>query len=749
MAFKYTPDEVLDVHKEGAVRLICSEFQSHEGGLPEWVKNSSDEYARRNTAPSDRVIVVIFDQGTRRRGKGIGVLDFGGMTPATIEGNFRVWADPDAATRNAPGIQVQGGHGNGGKCYMSMMFSEHAEIRTVSEGGGSRYGVAANSFQFGYIPDAAQSRGYPVADRQAELEDALRDLGVTFAGLPDNARAAFEIANGFTLVMGREPKGYSRRIPVQELVQSIKNHPQTTRAVELCHVYVMERGRIVGGGPLAHETIPPSSEFPEPVEIPIPDELLDPLTTDVIQAVTPGDEKGRLILRTSEVRMTRSHRHRHSITYFADDDFLGFTPVEALNLQSSYLWKVYGECQLKSLADFKTNARTNLAESPLTRAVESWVAEQFSNFCRDWEQRERRDRTQQGQSELSRINEALDQWKNQFMSRHFTTLWGGLRGGGDPVPPLPRGTPTRIELSLSHAHAGVGVSFRPNIRFFQEERRIQPTPFDWQVDDTNVALVDEDLNVINTFAPGVTKIWAETRDRKLTSEQVTLEVVDIQDMEVVPRTMSVAVGSRSSLSAMCTLRGGGRSTSDIYLIWNEANPAVASVSAAGLVWGREVGETEIVAADDRCAAAPSLVTVVESTEKDRRQGFPKILISGIDPDPETGESVQLSRDVPPVYQRPRDVELNVWWINSEAPFADLYLDESRGFGYESREWRMYHIERYTEIMVYIALLAGPDAELLDQTDWLARLGDQMSEVQGKAARALTPFITEGRLPEAM
>jgi hypothetical protein len=44
-----TPDANLRVHEEGAIKLICKPFQSHENGMPEWVKNSADAYAREHS----------------------------------------------------------------------------------------------------------------------------------------------------------------------------------------------------------------------------------------------------------------------------------------------------------------------------------------------------------------------------------------------------------------------------------------------------------------------------------------------------------------------------------------------------------------------------------------------------------------------------------------------------------------------------------------------------------------------------
>src|SRR2546425_6817533 len=118
----YTPDQDVKVHEEGAIRLICRAYQSHEDGLPELLKNSADAYARTDAPEAKRVIVIIFDHGHKDRRASISCLDFSGMTSQVIEEDFRIWADPEAARRGSKAAEIQGGHGNGGKCYMTQMF---------------------------------------------------------------------------------------------------------------------------------------------------------------------------------------------------------------------------------------------------------------------------------------------------------------------------------------------------------------------------------------------------------------------------------------------------------------------------------------------------------------------------------------------------------------------------------------------------------------------------------------------------
>ena len=113
----YTPDDDVKVHEEGAIRLLCTHYQSHEAGLPEWIKNSADAYAREDAPEHKRVIFVIFEHERKDRKPSISCLDFSGMTSSIIENNFRIWADPEAALGEDRSIAVQGGHGNENSCY--------------------------------------------------------------------------------------------------------------------------------------------------------------------------------------------------------------------------------------------------------------------------------------------------------------------------------------------------------------------------------------------------------------------------------------------------------------------------------------------------------------------------------------------------------------------------------------------------------------------------------------------------------
>lgn len=750
--FRYTPDEDdIQVHNEGAIKIICKAFQSHEMGLPEWIKNSSDEYARCDASNEERIIVVLLNKGTSNRPSSISVLDFGGIDSNVIEQNFRHWADPQAATHRVQSSRIQGGHGNGGKCYMSMMFNKYSLLHTVKNNLGNRYGVEGNSVRFGYIPDRTSGRNFDVPDVQYELNKALRSVGYTLTSLPQSAINASELRQGFTLVTGYGPKGH-RDGTARRLVQTLRDHPQMITSVNFCDIYIMNNGRTQeNANPLALKPVDPDPYIKEK-KYDIPLELVDPQTDETISTTNEGrTARGTLVLRTSDRNMRYSRKFRHMMTYRSTSGYIGYIPMTELDVQSPYINRIFGECELPSLEAAKLNTRDRLADSPLTRAVEGFIESKVTELAHIFEARERRSYNQREKNELSRLNEMLDKWKNQFLSEH---LGLSSTSGKDPAPtpppsPLPSGIPARIEVTLDHPCAGIGVTFRPLVKFYdKQERRIRPVSYQWISNDNNIAWVDPSLNVINTFAKGKTTLWAQTLDGALNSNPVTLRVLNIRKIDLQPSSITINSGGRHKIHAICTL-SNGETVSDIALIWTEDNPVVAGVSAYGTVFGRSPGVTSITAGDDSCLADNNVQVIVTEGggNKGNERGFshPKILISSIDPDPETGEEVNLSYDDPPVWQRPEDVNRNIWWINSSAPLARMYLDRKKGYGYDSREWRIYHVERYIEIIALIKIISNPDLERIESGTWIIHWGEHVTEVQTAVTRSLGEFIHNGEL----
>jgi len=163
---------------------MCQPFLSHENGLPEWVKNSAAAYIRLSTEPRKRVIVLFFSSRRGTNPSSIACLDFVGMTSTQIERDFRHWADPDAAIRESGrdiSIGELGGHGNGGKCYMTQMFENYAYFRTVRDKYSCEYGVEEGSVAFGYIPDRESGKDFPVSSIADAMNSCLKAVRCKFS----------------------------------------------------------------------------------------------------------------------------------------------------------------------------------------------------------------------------------------------------------------------------------------------------------------------------------------------------------------------------------------------------------------------------------------------------------------------------------------------------------------------------------------------------------------------------------------
>lgn len=748
----FTPDDKVQVHAEGAIRLICSAFRSHDDGLPEWIKNGSDMYARKDASPSESVILVLLqDRNSKQNVPAmVGCLDFGGMTTANIEQRFRNWADPDAAGDAA---LAEGGHGNGGKCYMTQLFESYSYLHTVYQGRGNRYGFKDGSVQPGYFPSPAEGRGYKVDDPDAELTQALAPFHLAIDDLPETARSVWQKNRGFTLVLGVGAKSLARGgIRVRKWIDTLRGHQQMVRSLQRNQIFVFHNGAVqTGADPLRLEEIRPIPGAETPRTIDIPAELPDPNTEDMVDtgAVTGSS---RLVLRTSDVSMRWSLKARHTINGWTHNKRpTGYWEVPALS-RSGYADKIYGDIYLDALAGYKQNDRRNHSDAPLTRAIRDWVSKQIEEYCAEFVKLDRLQATKEERDELSRLNDQMNAWKNRFLDREFGGVGDGGSGGtgGKPRPRLPRGEVARVVLAVNHNHAGQGVTFRPSLDFFDSVgTRVRAVPYEWKSSDWAVATVDGDLNMITTYAPGRAEITAICKGSGLASNTVVIEVLDITNIELSPTEMEIRSGGRQPITATVTTRDG-RTLQGIYLVWTEDKIAIVSVGSGGMVFGLSPGESSIVAGDNQTISAPANIKVLERGEqgKDGGSGYPKILLSEIDIDPLSEAPPVFSEAEPPVYQRVQDVDHNLWWINMASPLARRYVDTARGGGSNTAGWRVYLLERYIEVMVKILLTYDfTHGQELSFETMLRRWEEESVVMQQRAVASLQGFL-EGREIEA-
>lgn len=117
--------------------------------------------------------------------------------------------------------------------------------------------------------------------------------------------------------------------------------------------------------------------------------------------------------------------------------------------------------------------------------------------------------------------------------------------------------------------------------------------------------------------------------------------------------------------------------------------------------------------------------------------YPLVLVSGVDPDPDTGNLFKLDPRHPVVYQRPEDVGRNLWWINHQRPLAERLM----AGGPTSERYRDYLLQRYVDILqTYLVSQRWREtvtADVENVTDWMI---EAVGRIHDAAGRDLEDFL---------
>jgi hypothetical protein len=441
---------------------------------------------------------------------------------------------------------------------------------------------------------------------------------------------------------------------------------------------------------------------------------------------------------------------RHAIFGWTHDQrSTGFWAMPTLST-AAYANKFYGDIYLDALKDYKQNDRRNHSEAPLTRALKAWIQHEVNAYSAEFEELDRIHATREQQDELSLLNQSLNKWKNNFLAQEFGGAGDTSKGTGGASPPrtpLPRAPVTSVVLEIAHQMAGQGVAFQPIVKFFDAMgTRVRPVLHEWVASDPAVATFNRDLNMVVTGTPGRGSLTVVCKESGVTSNTVEIEVLDIASLTITPSNLELAAGSSARLTATVITRDH-RTLEGVYLIWSEADRSIISVGASGMVYGLIAGKSSVNAGDDKVSAAqPAEVVVTKKAEAgEKGNGFPQILLSEIDNDPLGATPPKFSSSDPPVYQRPQDVDANIWWINMASPLARRYINAAKG-GARNPEWRVYLLERYIEIMVKIILTYDySHGEELTFETMMRRWEEEAAMMQQRAVESLAEFLSGGEV----
>jgi hypothetical protein len=130
-------------------------------------------------------------------------------------------------------------------------------------------------------------------------------------------------------------------------------------------------------------------------------------------------------------------------------------------------------------------------------------------------------------------------------------------------------------------------------------------------------------------------------------------------------------------------------------------------------------------------------------EKKKRPRFPQVLVSGKDTDPLDPLATtpfECDQRQPAIYQRTKDVEAGIYWINTSRQLAGKILTE---YGADSTRWREYMFQRYIDIMIREGIFQMEKTETSLTPDNVTRkIDDLTTRIHDQAATDLNDFLFE-------
>jgi hypothetical protein len=731
-------DPQIEFHEQGTLRSVTRWISGHDEGIAELLKNARNAYQadRANVAEPHRVAVLLLKDhelfAEEPEGR-IGLLDVGGATLADLV-NWSVWQDPDASVGTS-GVRLEDTQGNGGKAYLYRLFRGCARIFGVRSGKANCKGFEGSPASVergtpGFVPDSSQGKERTIRSVDEELTTSLKPYGIKSADLPTEVLKAIHAREAFTLVEGVDPLDFSPvwggRISAEDLIQKVLRHEQSTLPIEQMRVFAVHNGLVLNSGnPLRLEDIQPHVGFEAPLVYEIPEELPD--GNNVMQSTTADGTKpkGRLTVRTSEENMPSAWKRlkpRWKVSYRTPYQMIGAKPISDLIVTVPGNGFVYASVELAAFEpDYVTLGRIRPNEGPLLEAVDAFIADKLRAVAKQISDQRRHEYNEETLDAVHEDNRKLDLWKNNFLPNMGEGDGGGREGQGGGgrrgrghIAPEWGEIPAMIEFGIEERSfrvgGGVAIHLLPLMSPICRDsvgRPVGGVQFQWTSDnDKVVRFTDPSRDEMIAVSKGIASVRVRVDGSAIQSEPITFEVWKVDHVLLAPRQIEIPIGTRKRILAEVTNDEGARAT-NVLLSWSHDadDQLILRIKPSGWVTGNRIGSTKVSAgAGDRgmggiWASIPADVhVVVNPVGPGPGEGFPKLLMTGRDIDPDTNETRPGDPYSPALWQEVGDETHNIWWLNVGSPEADFAMSQKN----EMPEiWRLFHALKVVEMVTQV------------------------------------------------
>ena len=408
-------------------------------------------------------------------------------------------------------------------------------------------------------------------------------------------------------------------------------------------------------------------------------------------------------------------KNRWTITYKTKTEIVGTISVgEILSQWVPASQFIYGEVSIDALSpDYVKLGRDRPNEGPLLIALNAFVHDKIIELAKEINKKREQHFDDNYLDEVHEENKLLDRWKNKILSEIVEGITGPSEGGlgegnalegrkiRSPPTPLEWGDePTKIDVAKEKLILGRGIKFhlatilKPSARDYNDNP-VSGVNFGWWSDNHTIVRFSVFSDEIECLQKGSCNIGVKIQGTNIYAK-IPIEVWEVEHILLTPRKLEIPLGNRKKMIAEVTNDVEEKNT-NVLLNWKHdaIDQLIVRISPKGIITGNRVGKTVVYAgAGDVLSKIGSEIEVVQNPNlKQKGRGFPKLLMTERDVDPDTGTVRNGDVDKPALWQEFSDVRHNIWWINMHNPQSSFAFKAGDAF------WRMFHAEKLIDMVV--------------------------------------------------
>ncbi len=749
---------VKDISYLGSFIQAAKSLNHHYEGIRELLKNSGSAMIRRDKSEKDRNCILLFrDKSGKEKKSLIGFLDFVGMNNERITKLQKLNSVTAGLGQNIADVnELWAGHGNGGKIYAAKFFDKGTWMSCLDgklNQGEYETNIVNNKNYFEDLK--SEEVGFKVYEEkiignpEQKLKAELKRFKIDFNKLDEDLKNILK-TNNFTLFIGENPKDHSRTIKKKTIIEHLLKDSEAFEPLKFINLNVIHNGIRVKekiNDTFLHEPeiLTPHPDFEKPRIYEIPDKLIDPVSGKEIDF--SNSEKKYMVIKSWNKDFIKARNKRHVLRGRVSKGIqatVGQIKISDITPHTlGFPRYLYGDVFHDELRKFSTNTRTEFNEDTKIITLKYWITGIFEKIHEEFDKKNEDKISKKSQENIEQFHEKLQEIlkENDFLQNPFGINSGSGTNGkkkdkddqdDDEDYKKKYDVVDRIQLSLYSNLAGIGVTFRPNVKCFNKyDFEIKNPKLQFIISNSKVIAPHErKLNLLYTINEGESHIQVKELKTNKISNKVSLKVVKISSIDLDKDVIELKERSKTKIPISCYDQYGKKLT-DPYLTYISNDVEIAETASTGLIIGRAIGKTEITAMTHDCESNTLRVNVVYNDDKKKKTGgFPEIRYSGIHTDPRLPDSdnvVMLSADAPPVYQRTYDVEDGIWWVNLQSPIANkIFKTKNKGIaiqdGEKSKQFRMYIVLQIFEILSRINILNSKE-DAPETMDEFKRLTD--------------------------